>query len=292
MSDSTIIPARSRKQAMDWALVLASQAIPASLLRSEEGRWELHVEPQDWDRAFDAIRLFETENPRRFWEGEAAWSGLAFHWGVLGWCCAMVLTYGLSVGPIGSLLTGGEVDSAAVRSGEWWRLFTAVLLHADLAHLLMNLVSGFLLLGLAMAVFGGGSTLLAGYLAGALGNVCSLLVAREQYLGLGASGMVMGALGLLSANALSDWRAFGTRAKRAWRPLFAGTLLFVLLAFDPASDVVAHSGGFVAGLGLGTVLALAPSRSISERINRASWLGLIVLNGLTLWLALAHGGRL
>ena len=200
----------------------------------------------------------------------------------------MVFYFVLSVGPLRSLHSGGEMDSVAVRSGEWWRLFTAILLHADLAHLLMNLVSGFVLFGLAMAVFGGGSALFAGYLAGAAGNVCSLLVSRDPYLGLGASGMVMGALGLLSANAVADWRAFGTNAKRAWRPVFAGTLLFVLLAFDPSSDIIAHSGGFIAGLVFGALLGLVGHSKRSERFEQISLVALIALNLFTVFLAVTH----
>jgi membrane associated rhomboid family serine protease len=159
------------------------------------------------------------------------------------------------------------MNSVAARDGEWWRLFTATTLHADLAHLAANLTLGFLLLGLAMARWRAGPSLLSVLLAGAAGNLASLLASPAPHSSLGASGMVMGALGLLAAGALLphpagfDWRAVG-------RSLGGGALLFILLGLNPASDVVAHLGGFLAGLALGTILARVP-----ERARGRPWFG-------------------
>jgi len=50
-----------------------------------------------------------------------------------------------------------------------------------------------------MARFGPGQALLAALLAGAVGNAAGLALRTEHYIGLGASGMVMGGLGLLTA---------------------------------------------------------------------------------------------
>ena len=54
----------------------------------------------------------------------------------------------------------GLPASAAIPS-----LFTPVMLHSDLAHLLANVTFGLVILGFAMARFGPGVTLLATYLA-------------------------------------------------------------------------------------------------------------------------------
>ena len=45
-----IIPARSRREVMDWSLVLASQEIEAMIVRTEAG-WGLAVEERDYERA-------------------------------------------------------------------------------------------------------------------------------------------------------------------------------------------------------------------------------------------------
>ena len=65
------IDARSRRQAMDWSLVLASQAIDTALDYSEEGfGWGLIVAEGDYDRATEAIRLYQLENRRWPWRQE------------------------------------------------------------------------------------------------------------------------------------------------------------------------------------------------------------------------------
>src|SRR5690349_9822701 len=99
------------------------------------------------------------------------------------------------------------MNSAYVARGQWWRLFTAMWLHADVGHLAANAVFGAILLGFAMGRFGTGTGLLAAYLAGAGGNVLAWLFSLEQHRNLGASGMVMGCLGLLAAQSLSFWRS-------------------------------------------------------------------------------------
>ena len=71
-------------------------------------------------------------------------------------------------------LTGGIMDSTLAVSGQWWRIFSAMMLHADLGHLAENLAIGIVLFGLAMGRYGTGTGLFAAYLAGAGGNVASL----------------------------------------------------------------------------------------------------------------------
>jgi membrane associated rhomboid family serine protease len=156
------------------------------------------------------------------------------------------------------LRSAGMMVSALVAQGQWWRLFTAVWLHADPGHLAANATLGFLLLGLVMGRYGTGVGLLAAYLTGVAGNLGAWLLAPGPHRSLGASGMVLGCLGLLAA------QAFSLRARDAMTPrlivsgLFAGVMLFVLLGLGPGTDVLAHLGGFLSGLLVGAALALVP----------------------------------
>jgi hypothetical protein len=79
------------------------------------------------------------------------------------------------------------------------------------------------------------------------------------YRGLGASGMVMGALGLLTVQSLGAWRHPGAARRSILAGVLAGILLFVLFGLSPRSDVVAHAGGFLAGLGCGVGLNWLPA---------------------------------
>ena len=62
------IAVRSRRQAMDWSLVLVSQGIESAIEYSEEGAgWGLVVASPDYSRALGAIRLYRLENRRWPW---------------------------------------------------------------------------------------------------------------------------------------------------------------------------------------------------------------------------------
>jgi membrane associated rhomboid family serine protease len=185
------------------------------------------------------------------------------------------------------LKAAARMDSVAVLNGEWWRLFTATMLHADIAHLIANVTIGFVLLGLAMGRYGAGCALLAAYLAGVGGNIAGLLLHPEPYRGLGASGMVMGGLGLLTIQTLSLRRPGAFAVKYVVSGVLAGFLLFVLLGLDPASDVIAHLGGFVSGLAIGGLLTVFSAKIWNkEAFDFASKLLLTALVILTWALAL------
>ena len=239
---------------MDWSLVLVSQDIGCAILHSPgENCWSLEIATTDHERAVAAIRHYQWENRGWKWHQPLPWPGVTFHWGGLVWCALLVGVHVVATNHA-RLQLAGVMDSAAVRSGEWWRLFTAMTLHADTGHLASNVTTGFILFGLAMARYGAGVGLLAAYLAGACGNLLGLWLYPEPYRGLGASGMVMGALGLVAVQSLARGNPRPRSLKFALGSLLAGFMLFLLLGANPQSDLVAHLGGFIAGCGLGGLL--------------------------------------
>ena len=281
------IPARSHPQAMDWSLVLASQGIEPVIEHAAETGWALVVSPHDYEVSVAAIRQYRLENRRWPWRSPAFKSGFVFDWGSAAWVVLTVVFFWLS-DTRANLPAAGIMDGAAVARGEWWRLFTATLLHADLGHLAANAVFGLVLIGLAMGQCGTGVGLLAAYLAGAGGNVVSWLVYGEAHHGLGASGVVMGALGLLAVQSLPLLKGNPHAVKLAIAGLVGGVMLFVLLGLNPEADVVAHSGGFVAGLVLGSLLALAPRLASKPLVNLGAGFLFTALVVLTWLLALTR----
>src|SRR5262249_45818938 len=127
-------------------------------------------------------------------------------------------------------------------------------LHADLAHLASNCVLGAIFLGLSMGRYGTGIGLLAGYLAGAGGNLFAWLVAPQPRFSLGASGMVMGGLGLLAIQSFALWRRDPQARKYILSGILGGVMLFLLVGLRPRSVLLAHAGGFGPGLLLGAIL--------------------------------------
>ena len=277
------IPARSQRQVMDWSLVLASQEIETTIV-GEEG-WALVVGENDFDRAMAAIRQYQKENHRWHWRQPLSGTGLIFHWGTLAPCILFVVFYALGETNIPSLKSSGMVDTQLVWTGQWWRLFTAVYLHADMGHLIANVTTGLVLFGLAMARYGPGAGLLAAFLAGVAGNLAGLVFYPDPHRGLGASGMIMGALGLLGAEGIAALRS--TRATHwLWRGAGAAFLVLVLLGFSEGTDIIAHVGGFVSGALLGAILHFFPETLRGKMGNAVCLTALTALSILVWWLAL------
>jgi rhomboid protease GluP len=253
---AAIIPVGSQHQAMDWSLVLVSQGIESVIDQDAVGgQWRLLVPDSELPRAVDAIERYRQENRRDTWRRELPWTGLVFDWRGVVVLLVFVLIYLVEVTGHGDLRALGMMNGVAVKGGEWWRLVTAVTLHGDLAHLAANVSTGLLLFGLATGVYGPGLGLLISLLAGVAGNLVGLAFYPESYRGLGASGMVMGSLGLLSAQSVILLRHGLTHRQLAVRGVLSGCLLLVLLGFSPErnTDVLAHVAGFLAGAILGAV---------------------------------------
>jgi membrane associated rhomboid family serine protease len=282
------IVAYSRRQAMDWSLVLASQGIEATIERSpERDRWLLLVAPQDLQRARDSIRLYRAENRGWSWRKELPGADLELHWGAILFCVALALIHSLATYQMPLIQERGTMDSLKVAHGEWWRLFTAVFLHGDLAHLAANVTFGVIVLGLAMGRFGAGLALLATFLAGAFGNFCGLKLYSHSYTGLGSSGMMMGALGMLAIHSIYLWKPNPKSARYILSGVGAGMLMFVLFGVDPNSDILAHFGGFVGGLFFGAILALAPAKVVRTRaLDRTGFFFFVTISVLVWILAL------
>jgi rhomboid protease GluP len=288
-SEYARIAAHSQRQAMDWSLVLASQDIHPIINAPQQGDadWSLLVAPDQYATALAAIRQYRLENRGWSWRTSLPGSELELHAGALVWCL-MLIGWHWVISFIAPLLrTAGEMSNVEVARGEWYRLFTPIVLHNDLAHLFANVAFGAIFLGLAMARYGWGLTLLATFAAGALGNVFGYVLAQEPYRGLGASGMMMGALGLLCIHSFGLWRKSPKAARYILSGVIAGFLLFVLFGFSPGSDILAHFGGFVAGLIFGAVLSLLQEKDLQKHgLNLAAFTLVIITMAVTWAMAL------
>lgn len=283
-----LIPTKDRKQAMDWSLALTSQGIEVAIVQTEEERFALQVSAADSVRAFQTLKLYHQENRGWGWWVARADEGPRFETRAILWVAVLILWYALTE-RFGLWKSAGILDSNACLAGEWWRLFTAVTLHHDLAHLAGNCAIGLLLFGLAAARYGVGLSLLTAYLAGVIGNFTGLLVYEVGYNSLGASGMVMGALGILISRPLASQELPATQRKRLVVAVSVGVMLFVLLGVssDPQTDMVAHLVGFVAGLFFGWILRRFPRTD--SRILQSCALFLFLLLVIVPWcLALRH----
>lgn len=256
-----LIAARSERQAMDWSLALASQEIACCILPPDPalGRgWALEVDPADSQRALRTLRTYHTENRR--WRAvlQAGPGDVPFQWSVIVWCFLMAWIFTAADAPDSRFRELGSFSTSATAAGQWWRPLTATFLHATPDHLVANLTTGFLLLGWTMGRFGPGAALLGTLIAGVAGNLTAWAWRSHHYLGLGASGVIMGALGMLTVSLLADLRDGRVTRRAALRGVLGGIFLFILQGTSTRSDVAAHAGGFLWGAVIGLALAFLP----------------------------------
>jgi membrane associated rhomboid family serine protease len=146
----------------------------------------------------------------------------------------------------------GGAQSAKILSGQWWRLITALTLHADWAHLSSNLAIGGIFIALLCRELGSGLawSLLLG--AGTLGNAINACLQPANHNSVGASTSVFGAVGILAAIGMLRHRQ--NLRKRWTLPIASAVALLALLGTEGKNtDLGAHLFGFVAGGGLGLI---------------------------------------
>jgi len=146
-------------------------------------------------------------------------------------------------------LDAGRASASRILDGEWWRTITALTLHADLGHLLSNLVFGGVVIWALRRLLGAGRVWFLVLLSGALGNLLNAIFYASAHHSIGASTAVFGAVGLLAAVQLSS--RFRLPRTRIWIPFGAGLALLAMLGSSQKTDMMAHFFGFIAGFAIG-----------------------------------------
>ena len=160
------------------------------------------------------------------------------------------------------LVDFGAMFGPFIAGGEYWRLFTAMFLHAGLAHLVMNGLGLFIVGRLVESSLGHLRFLLIYLLAGLFGSVASFGF-NTVAVGAGASGAIFGTLGALAALFAVNRDSFGKEGRQS----LVGVLMVagLVLASGIQTEEVdnwAHLGGFVAGFFIG--LAISPRYRLVE----------------------------
>jgi rhomboid protease GluP len=178
---------------------------------------------------------------------------------------------GVDVGTLFAL--GGMSSDAVSKDGEWYRLFTAALLHADAIHLLLNGVAlglaGFLLESLV-----GRTWLIALFLLGAAGgSLMGLFVNPANLVSVGASGAVMGLLAaaLILAMRFPPGLLRTQTQMRLLQFLIPSLIPLATYRHSGHIDYAAHFGGAIVGLASGYALFAIWPRN--EQTPRFPWLG-------------------
>lgn len=172
----------------------------------------------------------------------------------------------------GLLRLGAKVN-VLIAFGEYWRLITAMFLHADLLHLIFNMIILYIL-GRDIERFFGKTKFLAIYfLAGITGSAASYIFTPN--VSVGASGAIFG---LMGAN-LFLYKINPTVYKRIYGTDFLALIGFnLVLGFvRPNIDMAGHVGGLIAGFILAFALGLSYEKPFVKKRIPFQALALILI---------------
>ncbi len=246
----------SERRAHLWALVLEARYHPCRIEQSGRS-WQLLVPAGELAAAKDELRLFVEEN--RNWLPAAPAERPVVENTLLTLSVLFLLGSFHNLTQLDLPLFGhalpdwfdlGTADAGKILAGQWWRLLTALTLHADLFHLFGNLAIGGVVIVCLCRELGSGLawSLLLG--SGFLGNLANAWLHSSEHRSVGASTAVFGALGILAA--LSLVRNRHQLLRRWLLPFAAAVALLALLGTEgKQTDLGAHLFGFLFGIGLG-----------------------------------------
>lgn len=176
-----------------------------------------------------------------------------------------------------SLLAFGADSLSLDRQGQWWRLFTAPMLHANPGHLIGNGIV-LALVGLRFERLVGWGWFLAVYFVSALGGeLVSIFSLDPAMMGVGASGAIMG---LLSAMLVCSFHigAKGKQVQMRWLALRVMIPALLPLGDQHGGMLVnysAHAGGAAAGAVMGLMINALWPKGEPQPVLRplAEWFG-------------------
>ena len=157
-----------------------------------------------------------------------------------------------------------------IYAGQWWRLVTAVFLHAGLLHIGFNLWCLFDLGPAVESLFTTQKFIFIYLVTGVLGFVLSLW--WSPGLSIGASGAILGLIGVLIGASFHHGSMGKEYRSQLWRWVIY-IAIFGLLGMGV--DNAAHIGGLVSGMALGYLI---PEGEPDSRAGENLWNALAILS--------------
>ena len=152
---------------------------------------------------------------------------------------------------------GGNIRSLTF-GGQFWRLITSAFLHANIQHILFNVINLFSI-GIAAERLIGSINIFCVYLLTAVSGGLLSLVFHNNIVCVGASGAVFGLLGATITYLISTYKREGINPVSVISFMQLG-LIFLGINFVfswlPEVDMASHIGGLVGGLILGFIIGI------------------------------------
>jgi membrane associated rhomboid family serine protease len=184
---------------------------------------------------------------------------------------------------LGAVCSGTVTADCGPTVDNWWRLVTSALLHdpANILHILGNGMALFLLGGLVEQLYGRlvllGTFLLTAALCDLFWVGCTAIGLTSSAPGLGASGGILGLMGLLVMLGRVQGRNVPVGIASSIRSYAISYSIFVIVLslFVPNVNNWVHAGGFLAGALVG--LVVGPVEAVGGRRLRLVERGALLL---------------
>lgn len=159
----------------------------------------------------------------------------------------------------------GAINKALIKSGEIWRLFAYMFLHASIVHLLVNMYSLYILGTQTETFIGKWKFLLVYIVSGVCGGLLSAVLGGDAHISVGASGAIFGLAGSLLYFGYHYRTYLGTALKNQLIPIIVLNLFIGFL--DKGIDNYCHIGGLIGGILVTMALGINGRSKTYEKVN-------------------------
>ena len=182
-----------------------------------------------------------------------------------------------------SLIRLGALQPFLVANGQYWRLFTAIFLHAGLLHIAFNAYALWIFGSAMEEALGRTRFLLVFFVTGLLASATSYAFGPPVIVGVGASGAIFGVFG---AFVIYNYRRrdLALAAANLRRAIVLILLNAGLAVYIQGIDWRAHLGGFLAGILAGLVAEGWGDRRTRKVVLVAGFAAMVVIGvALVAW---------
>ena len=157
-----------------------------------------------------------------------------------------------------------------VQNGEFYRLFTCMFVHADILHILFNMIALYSIGPVVERYYGKSKFLLIYLVSGLLGSIFSGVFMTADSISIGASGAIFGLLGSICY--------FTYYYRATLQGILRGSIMPVIIInlvigfLSSSIDLSAHIGGLIGGILISMAIGIGDKHRKSNQIN-----GLVVL---------------
>lgn len=157
-----------------------------------------------------------------------------------------------------------------VQNGEFYRLFTCMFVHADILHILFNMIALYSIGPVVERYYGKSKFLLIYLVSGLLGSIFSGVFMTADSISIGASGAIFGLLGSICY--------FTYYYRATLQGILRGSIMPVIIInlvigfLSSSIDLSAHIGGLLGGILISMAIGIGDKHRKSDQIN-----GLVVL---------------